>query len=221
VFYKFTYTIGPKIISGVLAWSEDKQVWHECGKHFFQAQHWPEWVKRQKAAGVIFEEGEVAVWDSIEKLEPSSCESDPPTAKEAARSPEAKVSLNKGIGRCFVTLHESNEARRYAPNLGLTDHEHVVEYASKFPEQADYKGFDGLTRMVMRNWCWLKPDMPREERLLQNLGIIGRTKFTRKNSRTGKDNIVFNFIQPPSIDQIKQMYEWAEKPDRKRRHREL
>lgn len=215
MFYKFTYNQGDEFIYGTFEFSNNKVDWTFSGKMHFPLDQWIDLMKRFRAGGIILEAGQPKHWGTDpDPLNPQWCESqDPDTAKEAAQSEEAKVALSRGIARCYRTLHEVNQSGKYKPYFGLTNHEIVEEYVKRFPEQVDHNGIAKLVPSIRRDWDYLKVNRPRSTTVLQNLCLVVRTDFKRMNSTSDKMNIVFNFLHPPTKDELKEMYDWSEKPD--------
>ena len=141
---------------------------------------------------------ECPLFQSPASLAPPSCISDPLSAKVAARSEGAKTEVVQSTARCLITLLYREE--------GLTDFEIVEAYRLNYPESVQAKGLTGFVRMVTRSWCLLKPNDDLRNKKHENLNLIQRTAATRINPHSGRPNVVFNFIHPPTPAQIA---EWA------------
>ena len=131
---------------------------------------------------------------SVADLRPLSFGEDPPSAKQAARSPEARKAIVQGTACCLMLLSEHP--------MGLTDNEVIDAYAEAYPRSLAAKGRAGFVRMVIRNWCLCKPNGDTRQWKENNLNLIHQTEVVRINRYTGKPNVVFQFIEPPTEQQF-------------------
>jgi len=123
---------------------------------------------------------------------------DPATALAAAEDERVQAYVRRGTARCLIVL--------LGHPLGLTDDEAVDGYAAAYPDEARARGTIGLVKSALRNWCLLKPNDDTRNRLQKNLNLIHRTGEERVNPYSGRRNVVFNFIEPPTDSQ---RAEWA------------
>ena len=133
---------------------------------------------------------------------PCSPANDPPSALEAAASPEAQRALVKGTARCCMILLTHQE--------GLTNNEIVDQYHRAYPEEIDQRGVTGFVHVVTRNWCMLKPNEDTRNHQHKNLALIQRTEQYRINPHSNRRNVVFQFINPPTEAQRQQWAQLAE-----------
>lgn len=133
---------------------------------------------------------------------PCSPANDPPSALEAAASPEAQRALVKGVARCCVILLGNPD--------GLSDYEIVECYHRAYPEEVEARGIIGFVRMVTRNWCLLKPNDDTRNHKHENLAVIQRTDQYRINPHSNRRNVVFQFINPPTAQQRQEWGHLAE-----------
>jgi hypothetical protein len=127
-------------------------------------------------------------------LTPPSWGGDPPTAKAAAQSPEAKRSVVRGTARCLLLLLGAAD--------GLTDSEAVDAYFVAYPDEVQGRGATGCFRAAIRSWCMLKPNDDKRNWKKENLNLIHQLEQVRINPWSQRPNVVFGFITPPTEEQV-------------------
>lgn len=127
-------------------------------------------------------------------LTPQYSKADPPTAISAAQSQEAKTALTMVTARCLLLLASFTD--------GLTDAEAIENYCKRFPDDVAIKGICGCSKAVSRSWLLLKPNDYPGNKQAKNLNLIRRSDRTRINRYTGRKNVVFEFIEAPTVSQI-------------------